>query len=284
MTFSIVARDPETGDLGIAVQSKFPAVGSLVTWIDLDGGAIATQALANVEYGTKGLKMLKAGLTANQVLRVLLENDEASQHRQVGIVDTSGHAVAHTGSECYDWAGHIVDDGVTVQGNILIEGTAEAMMRAFKTTEGDLPERLLSALEAGQEAGGDSRGQQSAHLLVHRRDGGYGGGSNVWVDVRVDDHPEAVAELRRVFELYSLTLLEREDPTDISILDGNILKAVEDALRQLGYLEQEQTSRDLILSALQKWIHTENFENKERDDGHIWNSVLNYLVEQANRE
>ncbi len=278
MTFSIVARDPDNGDLGVAVQSKFPAVGSLVPWIKVGAGAIATQALANLTYGRQGLNLLLIGATAQQVLSILLENDSDSDDRQVGIVDHQGNAAAHTGKKCYNWAGHIIGDQVTCQGNILIEGTVDAMMDTYLKTNGDLPAKLLAALQAGQKAGGDSRGQQSASLQVYRKNGGYGGGSDIWVDVRVDDHTEPIIELERVFNLYSITLLEREDPSDITELTFSTLNRIKTALLQKGYLKSDESDDTIVRNALIRWIHTENFENKERKDNYIWNSVLNYLL------
>ncbi|MCY3414338.1 MAG: DUF1028 domain-containing protein [Candidatus Heimdallarchaeota archaeon] len=280
MTFSIVARDDKTGEIGIAVQSKFPAVGSLVPWIDLKAGGIATQAMANLEYGRTGLKLLVAGASAQQVLDILLQNDPDSEHRQIGIVDILGNAVSFTGKKCYSWAGGRAGDGVTCQGNILVsEETVNAMFDTYHSTEGDLAEKLMCALEAGQKAGGDSRGQQSANLRVYKSNGGYGGGSDVYIDVRVDDHPDATAELRRVFELYSLTLLEREDPNSITELNAEVYKKIGRKLNQLKYLETDDYSKDSVHPAFIKWIHTENFENKERNDGFVWNSVLNYLLD-----
>ncbi|MCE7737092.1 MAG: DUF1028 domain-containing protein [Candidatus Heimdallarchaeota archaeon] len=279
MTFSIVARDPVSGDLGIAVQSKFPSVGSLVPWIATDAGVIATQALANLEYGRSGIKLLRSGATAQQTLNILLENDQGRGQRQVGIIDLYGNAVSFTGDDCYNWAGGLIGEGVACQGNILVgKETVESMLKTYNETEGDLAEKLMCALEAGQEAGGDSRGQQSANLLVYRINGGYGGGSDVYIDVRVDDHPNATTELRRVFDLYSLTLLEREDPNEITKLSGQALARVSQKLEKLGYLENVTENEEEILQALTKWFHTENFENKERGDEFIWNSVLNYLL------
>lgn len=275
MTFSIVARDEVTGDLGIAVASKFPSVGSLVPWIDLEGGAIATQAFANLEYGRTGIKLLTAGASASQTLEILLGADELKETRQVGIVDTQGNAASFTGSECYEYAGSRIGKGYCCQGNILVdENTLEAMVTTFEITNGDLAEKLLSALEAGNKAGGDARGQQSAHLLVKRRNGGYGGGSDIYIDVRVDDHPEAVKELRRVFELYSLTLLEREDPDDITPLSADLLFKINQKLLTINEIAEIPSSEDAQMKNFTKWLHKNNFENKERSDGSVWNSIL----------
>ena len=279
MTFSIVARDKDTGDFGIAVQSKFPSVGSLVPWINIKAGAIATQAMANLEYGRTGLKLLEAGAKSQQVLDILLENDPESEHRQVGIVDLQGNAISFTGSQCYDWAGGKSGDGIACQGNILVsKETVDAMYDTYHSTQGDLAEKLMCALEAGQKAGGDSRGQQSAHLLVHRKNGGYGGGSDVYIDVRVDDHPNATFELRRVFEMYSLILLEREDPKNITELTTEVYAKISIKLIELKYLDNDTKDTKIIEKVFTRWIHTENFENKIREDGFVWNSVLNYLL------
>ncbi len=278
MTFSIVAFDSETRELGVAVSSKFPAVGSLVPWISMDAGAIATQALADLKYGVNGLKLLQAGASASQVLRVINEQDPGKESRQVGIVDLNGNSVSFTGKECYPYAGGLTGEGVAVQGNILAgEEVINNMMDTYLKKQGDLSERLMSALEAGQKAGGDSRGQQSANLLVYKKNGGYRGGSDIYVDVRVDDHPNATYELRKVFELYSLTLLQRDDPKNISRLDAELLEKITDKLYEIKFLKSPITEEEARLPAFVQWIHTENFENKERFDGYVWNSVLDHL-------
>src|SRR3990172_9294185 len=176
MTFSIVAFDPKTKDLGVAVESKFIAVGSVVPWVDAGVGAGATQSWANTTYGPRGLALLKRGTHPKDVLKRLVRVDEDAAQRQAGIVDARGRAAAFTGDECFEWAGHAVGRNYAVQGNILTgEDVVKAMARAFESTDGDLPVRLLAALNAGQKAGGDRRGQQSASLLVVRKGGGYGG-------------------------------------------------------------------------------------------------------------
>ncbi len=279
MTFSIVALDKETMELGIAVQSKFPAVGSLVPWLSLDAGGIATQAWVNLEYGRMGLKLLRAGAKADQTLKILLENDNMKQHRQVGILDMYGNAVSYTGSDCYPYAGSLTGDAVAVQGNILAgEEVINSMMDRYLNTNGDLAERLISALEAGQMKGGDKRGQQSANLIVYKKNAGYGGGSDVYIDVRVDDHHDATHELRRVFEIYSLTLLEREDPSAITKLDNDVYLKIGQKLNTLGLIDKSVANNiEQISAAFIQWLHTNNFENKIRDDGYIWDSILEYL-------
>ncbi len=202
-TFSIVARDPDTGDLGIAVESKFFAVGSVVPWAKAGVGAIATQAFANTTFGPRGLALLEQGLGASTVLDSLLAQDEGRDRRQVGIVDAHGKSISYSGKECQSWAGHRHGENYAAQGNILVgEGVVEAIERAFLETPGPLAGRLLAALEAGQKAGGDSRGQQSAALLVVRAKGGYGGFNDRYCDLRVDDHPRPIEELRRLYNLW----------------------------------------------------------------------------------
>ena len=201
-TFSIVAFDPKTGDLGVAVASRVLAVGAVVPYAQAGVGAIATQAFANTTYGPKGLALLRKGLTPEQVLKRLLAEDKDREHRQVGIVDAKGRAIAFTGKKCLPWAGHLVGKGYAVQGNILAgEQVVKAMAQAFENTKGELAERLMAALEAGESAGGDARGKQSAALLVVRKGGGYGGFDDRYIDLRVDDHPEPVKELRRLLTM-----------------------------------------------------------------------------------
>ncbi|MBY8997131.1 MAG: DUF1028 domain-containing protein [Candidatus Thorarchaeota archaeon] len=283
-TFSIVARDSTNGDLGIIVQSKFPAVGALVPWAKAEIGAIATQAWANVGYGPNGLELLEAGNSASETLKILLDGDEGQEHRQIGIVDVNGQAVAHTGKECMEWAGQIVGDGFTCQGNILAgESVVVDMAEAYENTEGDLIDKLFAGLIAGQEAGGDRRGMQSAAVLVVREKGGYEGGNDRYVDVRVDEHPSPIEELVRVFNIYDMTLLSREDPNLLVHIDGDLLAIIQQALVTLGYLEKDHQNvfNEMTKSALSEWTNTNNFENKARDDGTIWPSVMEYLLEDA---
>lgn len=201
-TYSIVGRDPATGELGIAVQSKFFAVGAVVPWLDLEAGAIATQSWANTSFGPAGLARLRAGATAEQTLAALIESDPGRDRRQVGIVDARGGSASFTGTRCLAWAGGRHGPDYAIQGNILVgEATVIAMESAWKSSKGEpLSERLMRALEAGQEAGGDARGRQSAALRVLKKGAGYGGNDrHFWLNV--DDHPRPVAELRRLHEL-----------------------------------------------------------------------------------
>ncbi|MFW9786209.1 MAG: DUF1028 domain-containing protein [Candidatus Thorarchaeota archaeon] len=284
-TFSIVARDPVNCDLGIIVQSKFPAVGSVVPWAKANIGAIATQAWANVGYGPNGLTLLESGKSASETLKILLDGDEGREHRQIGIVDANGQAMAHTGSECMEWAGQIVGDGFTCQGNILAsEAVVIDMAEAFERTDGDIIDKLFAGLIAGQAAGGDRRGMQSASILVVREAGGYEGGNDRYVDVRVDEHPDPINELVRIFNIYDMTLLSREDPNLLMRIEGDLLTIIQQALVTLGYLKEDDASSfdDATKSALTEWINTNNFENKDRDDGTIWPSVVEVLLEDAN--
>lgn len=206
-TFSIVAYDPSTGDLGVAVQSKFFGVGSVVPYARAKVGAIATQAAANVKYGPEGLELLAAGQSAEEVIKQLTEADPGRDQRQVGVVDAQGRAAAYTGSRCLEWAGHLTGNHFTVQGNILAgENVVKAMAAAYERAQSELGSELadwlLAALAAGQAAGGDKRGQQSAALLVVRENSGYGGGSDRFIDLRVEDHPKPIAELHRLLDLH----------------------------------------------------------------------------------
>lgn len=202
-TFSVVGFDPNTGDLGVAVQSKFFAVGSVVPWAEAGVGAVATQAFGNTTFGPRGLALLREGLAVEDVLAKLLEDDADRERRQVGIVDAQGRSASFTGDSCLVWAGHRTGPNFAVQGNILVgEETVAAMAEAFSGTEGILGERLMRAIEAGQAAGGDSRGVQSAAILIVREGGGYGGFNDVYCDLRVDDHEDPIGELRRIFNMW----------------------------------------------------------------------------------
>ena len=206
-TFSIVARDPATGELGVAVQSRFFAVGAVVPFAESDVGAIASQAMGNPMYGSRGLQLLREGRSLQDTLAMLLKDDPERDSRQVGIVDAKGQSIAHTGSKTFPWAGHRIGPNFTVQGNILVsEDTVIAMERAFTETRGMLGERMIRALEEGQKAGGDKRGMQSAALLIVKKGAGYGG-TDRYLDLRVDDHREPIAELRRLYEMWRVRAL-----------------------------------------------------------------------------
>ena len=264
MTFSIVARDPETDAVGIAVQSKFVSVGSVVPFASTDAGAVATQSFANVAYGPDGLDLLREGHTAAETVDALVEADDEAATRQVGVVGRDGSVAAFTGEECLDVAGDVQGDTYTVQGNILENReTLTAMADAFETTDGGLPERLLAALFAGDEAGGDSRGKQAAALYVAKPEGGYDGRNDRWIDVRVDDHETPIAELERVFKLYDVTLLSRAEPDDPRTLEGETAVAVAGALADLGFYEGDPSeSFDAAeREGLEAFRGVNNFEN-----------------------
>ncbi len=202
-TFSIVGYDAETDQLGIAVQSKFFAVGAVVPWAEAGVGAIATQSWANTTYGPNGLKLLKSGLSAEQALERLIADDPGHATRQVGIVDAKGNVANYTGDACNKWAGAVSGKHYTAQGNILAsEAVVKAMGKAFEETEGELADKLMAALFAAQEKGGDSRGQQSAALLVVQENSGYGGFNDRYIDLRVDDAEKPIEELQRLLNLH----------------------------------------------------------------------------------
>ena len=206
-TFSVVAYDPATESWGVAVQSRFLAVGSVVPWAEAGVGAVATQALVNPRFGPLGLTMLKRGLNAEEVVAGLVAADPGRETRQLGVIDRHGGAVAFTGAECFPWAGHVVGENFCCQGNILAGEAVVTEMAEAMNRHADQPfvDRLLAALRAGQAAGGDSRGQQSAALLVVRPGGGFGGYSDRAVDLRVDDHPAPISELARLVALHRET-------------------------------------------------------------------------------
>jgi uncharacterized Ntn-hydrolase superfamily protein len=265
-TFSIVARDPEQDAVGVAVHSKFVSVGSVVPWASADAGAVATQSFANVAYGPDGLGALRAGEDAATVVETLTGDDPEAPQRQVGVVGQDGSVAAFTGEECLEHAGDRQGETYTVQGNIL-EGpeTLDAMAETFESTDGGLPERLLAALAAGNDAGGDRRGEQGAALYVAKPGGGYDGGNDRWVDVRVDDHETPVAELERVFKLYDVTLLAREPPEDVRELSGETAEAVLTALSELGHYDGEPAPEfgEAERDALESFQGTNNFENHD---------------------
>ncbi len=286
-TFSIVAHDRSRGTWGIAVQSKFIAVGALVPWATAGVGALATQAAANVTYGPRGLELLSKGKSASEVVRTLTASDPRREERQLGVVDAKGGAAAHTGRECLAWAGHVVGDGFAVQGNILFgENVVPGMARTFEMTPGDLPERLLAALAAGQRAGGDRRGMQSAAMLIVRAEGGYEGGTDRWVDIRVDEHPSPIEELARIFKIYDVTLLSREDPGTLVPIAGEVARVVQHHLSILGYYNGRAGGvwDAASQAAFTKFLNESNFENKARTDGTAWPSVLDHLQTRAESE
>jgi uncharacterized Ntn-hydrolase superfamily protein len=280
MTFSIVARDPVTGDLGIAVESKFLAVGAVVPWARAGVGAIATQAHANVAYGPDGLVMLETGLPAPEVLQRLVADDDERDLRQFGVVDAQGSAASWTGPDCTYWAGGHTGDGFCCQGNILTgPEVVDAMVEGYTTAGGSFASRLLTALEAGQAAGGDARGQQSAAILIVRPNGGYGGRNDRWIDLRVDDHSEPIAELRRLVMLHRVYF--DVDDADLQPLDDALLAVIATQLAALGDLTSAAADRAAVLAALERWAGRANLEERLRTDGQIDSVVLELLTHAA---
>ncbi|MFN2466597.1 MAG: DUF1028 domain-containing protein [Gaiellaceae bacterium] len=258
-TYSIAACDLEAGEWGVATQSKFLAVGSVVPWAEAHVGAIATQAYANPRYGPDGLALLREGRPAAEVVRALTEADEGRDDRQLGVVDGRGGSAGFTGSGCYDWAGGRSGHCYAAQGNILVSGeTVDALVETFEATGGSpLAQRLLACLAAAQAAGGDRRGQQSASVLVVKRDGGYGGLSDLLVDLRVDDHERPVEELARLYaihdRLFGSTPREEWIP-----VDHELAAELRGRLARLGFEGELEES-------IRAWAGNENLE--ERLDG-----------------
>jgi uncharacterized Ntn-hydrolase superfamily protein len=252
-TYSLVACDLERGQWGVATESKFLAVGSVVPWAEPQAGAVATQSYANPRYGPDGLALLRQGLAADEVVERLTDADDGRDERQLGIVDAQGGAATFTGPACHDWAGGRTGSGYAAQGNLLVSGeTVDALAETFEASSGPLAERLLEALAAAQAAGGDRRGQQSAAVIVVQRDGGYAGLSDLLVDLRVDDHEAPIDELRRLYglhqQLFGSTPREQWLP-----VDEELRAELDERLSRLGY------------ERLEDWAGTANLE--ERVDG-----------------
>jgi uncharacterized Ntn-hydrolase superfamily protein len=268
MTFSIVAFDAPTGDLGVVVASKFPCVGAVVPWARAGIGAVATQSWANTDFGPDGLGLMGGGLPAGAALDAVLEPDGDREERQVGFIDARGGAATFTGANCMDWAGGRTGEGFAVQGNILAgEDVVASMADMFARTEGDLCDRLLAALLAGDAAGGDRRGKQSAALLVVRDAGGYEGRNDRYIDLRVDDHPDAPAELARLFDVWDTTMLVRTDePLEAS---AELVGEVQRRLAAVGVLDADASGEldDATTAALAEWAGRYNLEGRLRDDG-----------------
>lgn len=281
-TFSIVAFDPAVPAWGVAVASKFPAVGAVVPWARAGCGAIATQALANTGYGPLGLDLMQSGVSAQQALSKLVQDDPEQAQRQAGIVDQQGRSATFTGGACMPWAGGITGDSFAVQGNILTgPQVVERMVEAFQSSPAHLPDRLLAALLAGDEAGGDRRGRQSAALLVVREAGGYGGHNDRWIDYRVDDDPAPIPRLVHLLKLHSLHFGE-SPPHDRVPLHGAPLEALQSVLLDLGYLERAEPGvyDPSTRAALRAFVGNENFEERtDIEQGLMDRPVFDYLVQ-----
>jgi uncharacterized Ntn-hydrolase superfamily protein len=265
-TYSIAACDLDASQWGVAVQSKFLAVGSVVPWAEPNVGAIATQAYANPRYGPDGLALLRDDLSAEDVVRRLTDADDGRDERQLGVVDRHGRSASYTGSGCLDWAGHRNGDCYSAQGNILVgKETVDALAATFESTAGrPLAERLIECLAAAQLAGGDSRGQQSAALLIVEPDGGYASLSDVALDLRVDDHERPIEELQRIHllhrQLFGITPRNEWLP-----VEGELRTEVDDRLRALGF------------DSLAGWAGVANLEDRVDGDAAIDPVVLEAL-------
>lgn len=280
MTFSIVGFDPVEKEWGIAVQSKFLGVGAVVPWAKAGVGAVATQSYANTTYGPKALELMAAGKTAQETLEIILEEDREREMRQVGLIDAQGNAATFTGSQCYNWAGGVTGPYFAAQGNILVdENTVKAMAETFTAAKGNLAERLLAALDAGQDAGGDSRGQQSAAIYVVKERGGYGNFNDRYIDLRVDDHPQPIKELIRIYGLQQLYFAPSK-PERVVPVTGEIETELVTHLGRLGYFKANFAGREETLKALTAYLHTENFEMREQEKGFIDLDVLDYMKTQ----
>lgn len=283
-TFSIVAYDPDRKEWGVAVQSKFLAAAAVVSWACAGAGAVATQAHANLIYGPRGLDMMENGRSARETIDTLIQADEGRAVRQVGMVDKEGTAFAYTGVDCNEWAGHIIGDGYACQGNILIPGTVEAMAERFESIrggEGELADWLVEALMAGQGAGGDSRGRQAAGVLVVRKNGGYGGNNDRYLDLRVDDNPQPIRKLKKLVETHHLYFGE-VNPDDLIPL-ADVALELQELLQKTGYYDGplngvfDQNARKALVAL----VGVENLE--ERWDGKgdlIDRTVVDYLLDK----
>lgn len=282
MTYSIVACDLKEQAWGVAVASKFIAVGAVVPFAQAGVGAIATQSYANTSFGPRGLAMLANGVSAQEVLDRLLADDEGRAQRQVGIVDAEGHAVTFTGQECFAWAGGLTGRGYACQGNILVSrATVEAMAETFEKTSGELADRLFAALLAGDEAGGDSRGKQGAALLVVRPKGGYAGFNDRYLDLRVDDDPEPVRRLGGLVKLHRL-YFGKSDPHDRVAIVGEVAKELQTIMARLGFYSGAINGQydDATRAALRAFTGKENLEDRTFiEEGALDGPALEYIRE-----
>lgn len=263
-TFSIVAADVARGELGIAVASKFLACGAVVPWASAGAGAVATQSYSNTAYGPDGIRMMREGLSAEATLARLIADDPDRALRQVGLVDARGGAAAHTGSACHGWAGHLTGPSFAAQGNILVgEETVKAMAASFQSATGALADRLVNALARGEAAGGDRRGRQASAVYVVKAEGGYGGKNDVLVDLRVDDHPDPVVELRRLLDLQQLYFGSSAESEKIAIA-GPILAELCAMMRRQNYLPASARDdwNEATAKAFDAFTSTENIEER----------------------
>lgn len=307
-TYSIVAYDSATGDLGVAVQSKFPNVGGIVPWARSGVGAVATQSLSNTAYGERGLDLIAQGATAEEALRILMRTDTMLQDRQVGIVDARGNAASFTGRTTFDWAGGrvgalsghgnvaggkgdvIVGRGYSAQANIMVsDQTVKNLAESFEKSRGSLADRLLASLKAGQVGGGDKRGMQSAALLVVRKNGGYLGANDRFIDIRVYDAADPIAELERLLALHKLHFFPSE-PKDLIPITPTLVAQLEPILlaeppnQSEKWLARKQGSATRqFLEALKNFMYWENYDVRVRMDGKIDRVVLDDILKKRRK-
>ena len=267
-TFSIVAYDPAEDSFGVGVASKFLAVGAVVPWAKAGIGAVATQAYCKMSFGPDGLDHMAQGKSAPETLALLLHNDPLIEQRQVGIVDNQGRSAAHTGKDCFNWAGHKTYDGFTCQGNILAGAPViDVMAAAYQSAQGELADRLLAALIAGDEAGGDRRGKQAAALLVVKANGSYGGDTDRYLDLRSDDDPKPIAKLADLVQMHHL-YFGKPKPEDRLPINETLAREIQGMLRSTGYLSTEPSGvwDDASKTAFNALVGSENLEERWRND------------------
>lgn len=280
-TFSIAAYDPDEQAFGVGVASKFLAVGAAVPWVRAGVGAVATQAYAKITFGVDGLALLASGKSAQETVDMLLKDDPLREQRQVGIVDNQGRSAAHTGGECFNWAGHRTFDGFTCQGNILASAqVVDAMADAYRAATGELADRLLAALFAGDEAGGDRRGKQGAAVYVARPNGGYGGDNDRYLDLRVDDDPTPLKKLAELVDMHHL-YFGKPKPEDRLPITEALARELQAMTRAGGYSSAEPSGAwdDASIQAFFALTSNENLEERWRtDDAHTIDRIaLDYL-------
>jgi uncharacterized Ntn-hydrolase superfamily protein len=282
-TFSIVGCDLTTLSWGIAVASKFPAVGAVVPWAQAEAGVVATQSFANTSFGPRGLEMLARGFSAEDTLSRLLADDSDREHRQVGIVDKLGGSASFTGSSCFNWAGGVTGPGYAIQGNILAgDQVVFAMQKTFLETRDELPERLYKALLAGDKSGGDRRGRQSAAIYVVKPKGGYGGYLDRWIDYRVDDHSDPVKRLGELLEQHRL-YFGKSPESDHIALSGETLILLQRIISKSGFYKGPVHGKldDATRTALSSFVGNENFEERcDTRAGWIDKPVYDYILKK----
>jgi uncharacterized Ntn-hydrolase superfamily protein len=279
-TFSIAAYSPEEEAWGVAVASKFLAVGAFVPWARAGAGAVATQSYVNTTFGPRGLDLMAGGLSAQEALDRLISEDEGRASRQVGLIDARGGSASYTGSSCNAWAGHLTSRYFACQGNILVSAeTVQAMAHTFESAKGELADRLVAALAAGEKAGGDSRGRQAAAVLVVKPKGGYGGFNDRYVDLRADDDPQPVQRMQAMLELHHLYFGKSAPEVQIKI-EGALTEEIQRLLIRLGYLSGQPSGLydDATRAAFSVFTGTENLEERcQIAEGKIDPPALEYI-------